>query len=102
MNTIHITYVLPHECVEHGRSIAVQEMKHKLFSEFSEKISFGEVTKLELELTLDTRYFIEQNGINYEASEVDYFNFMNHIRPRNTPRYTQKLEMKLTYEVKGE
>lgn len=100
MNTLHITRVLPHEYIEHGRSIAIQEMKRGLFSEFSEKISFGEVTKFEL--ALDTKYFIEQNGINLEASEVDYFNLMNHIKPQNPPRYTQRLEMKLTYEVEGE
>jgi len=100
MNTLHITYVLPHEQIERGRSIIIQGMKHRLFTEFSKKISFSKVTKFEL--TLDTKYFIEQNGINLEASEVDYFNLMNHIKPQNTPRYTQRLEMKLTYDVEGE
>lgn len=100
MDTLHITYVLPHEYIERGKHIVIQGMKHTLFREFSEKISFGEVTTFEL--TLDTKYFIEQNGINLEASEVDYFNLMNHIKSQNPPKYTQRLEMKLTYEVEGE
>ena len=99
MNTLHITYVLPHKYIEYEKSNAIQEMKRILFRDFSEKISLGEV--ITFELSLNTRYFIEENGINLEASEVDYFNSVNYIRKTKNPTHTQRLEMKLTYNVKG-